>query len=117
MKHLLTTLIIISTAYSQFSEEQVLKMIEDRDAQWKKEISEVEKLVEQQNKQLLTQATLISKLDEQAKIDSTIISTKNQQINLLSQRDEANEKLVSLVKPKWYENKYLWFVAGFILGK
>ena len=28
-----------------------------------------------------------------------------------------NEKMVELVKPKWYENTYVWLLAGFILGK
>ena len=28
-----------------------------------------------------------------------------------------NEKMAKLVKPKWYENQYLWLVVGFIFGK
>ena len=28
-----------------------------------------------------------------------------------------NEKMVKLVKPKWYENQYLWLVIGFVFGK
>jgi len=36
---------------------------------------------------------------------------------LLKVRDEANEKLVELVEPKWYENQYIWLGIGFILGK
>jgi hypothetical protein len=31
--------------------------------------------------------------------------------------DEANEKMISLVEKKWYENTYLWLALGFVLGK
>ena len=30
---------------------------------------------------------------------------------------KANEKMIELVEPKWYENQYLWLGIGFILGK
>ena len=60
---------------------------------------------------------LVSKMEEQAKVDSLLLDAKDKQINLLKTRDEMNEKLVELVKPKWYESQYLWLVIGFILGK
>ena len=60
---------------------------------------------------------LVSKMEEQAKVDSLLLDAKDKQINLLKTRDEMNEKLVELVKPKWYENQYLWLGIGFILGK
>ena len=60
---------------------------------------------------------LVSKMEEQAKVDSLLLDAKDTQINLLKTRDELNEKLVELVKPKWYESQYLWLGIGFILGK
>ncbi len=60
---------------------------------------------------------LVSKMEEQAKVDSLLLDAKDKQINLLKTRDKMNEKLVKLVKPKWYENQYLWLFIGFILGK
>ena len=60
---------------------------------------------------------LVSKMEEQAKVDSLLLDAKDKQINLLKTRDEMNEKLVELVKPKWYERQYLWLGIGFILGK
>ena len=42
---------------------------------------------------------------------------KDKQIDLLKARDVANEKMVNLISPKWYENTYLWLGIGFILGK
>ena len=46
-----------------------------------------------------------------------MLVAQKKQIGLLKSRDEANEKLVKLVEPKWYENQYLWLVIGFIFGK
>ena len=108
---------ISSILYSQYTEAEVLKIIEDRDSQWSEKIYNLENLVKAQKEQMLTQATLITSMDNQIQNDSLVIEAKNKQIHLLSERDKSNEKLVKLVKPKWYEHKYLWFVIGFILGK
>ena len=60
---------------------------------------------------------LVEKMEEQTNLDSLIIVAKGKQIDLLKARDEANEKMVKLIEPKWYENQYLWLGIGFILGK
>ena len=60
---------------------------------------------------------LVGKMEEQTNLDSLIIVAKGKQIDLLKARDEANEKMVKLIEPKWYENQYLWLGIGFILGK
>ena len=61
--------------------------------------------------------SIIIKLEEQAKLDTLVLLAQKKQIDLLKSRDEMNEKMVELVKPKWYENTYVWLLAGFILGK
>ena len=35
-------------------------------------------------------------------------------INQLELKTKLQADLVKLVKPKWYENKYLWFFGGFL---
>ena len=60
---------------------------------------------------------LVKEMDNQIKSDSLIIVKKDEQIGLLKERDVANEKLVDLVEPKWYEHRYIWLVVGFIVGK
>tara|TARA_B100001564_G_C20592466_1_gene648523 strand:+ start:863 stop:1213 length:351 start_codon:yes stop_codon:yes gene_type:complete len=60
---------------------------------------------------------LVFKMEEQSNVDSLLLIAKDSQITLLKARDEANEKMVKLIKPKWYENQYLWLGIGFILGK
>ena len=58
---------------------------------------------------------LVKEMENQIKSDSLILVKKDEQIQLLKERDVANEKLVDLVKPKWYDNKYLWFFGGIII--
>ena len=61
--------------------------------------------------------SVIIELEEQAKLDTLMLLAQRKQIDLLKARDVANEKMVELVEPKWYENQYLWLGIGFILGK
>ena len=37
------------------------------------------------------------------------------QIGDLEKQLEFKEEMIDLVKPKWYDNKYLWFFSGIIL--
>ena len=45
---------------------------------------------------------------------------KNDSLNILLIKDykkqlEMSEEMIKLVKPKWHENKYLWFFGGIII--
>ncbi len=53
---------------------------------------------------LLNEQVLL--LEQKSLNDSLIIKQYEYQLKL-------NNDLIKLVKPKWYENKYLWFFAGF----
>ena len=57
------------------------------------------------------------KLESHIKTDSLLLLKKNEQIELLKERDEANEKMVKLIKPEWYEHRYLWLIAGIFVGR
>ena len=92
-------------------------MIKQRDAQWEGKIEKADSLIASQKVVITDQEKLIEKHEEQAKVDVLILAAKDKQINLLKARDEMNEKMVKLVKPKWYENQYLWLVIGFVFGK
>ena len=80
-------------------------------------IEKADSLIASQKVVITDQEKLIEKHEEQAKVDVLILAAKDKQINLLKARDEMNEKMVKLVKPKWYENQYLWLVIGFVFGK
>ena len=92
-------------------------MLKARDAQWEGKIEKADSLIASQKVVITDQEKLIEKHEEQAKVDVLILAAKDKQINLLKARDEMNEKMAKLVKPKWYENQYLWLVVGFIFGK
>ena len=100
-----------------FTYDEALEMLKARDVQWEGKIEKADSLIASQKVVITDQEKLIEKHEEQAKVDVLILAAKDKQINLLKARDEMNEKMVKLVKPKWYENQYLWLVIGFIFGK
>ena len=60
---------------------------------------------------------LIKELESQVKTDSLLLLKKSEQIEILKERDEANQKMIKLVKPRIWEHRYLWFAVGIYLGK
>ncbi len=56
--------------------------------------------------------SVVFKLEENAFMDSLIIEKRELQILLLKETNELYKDKVKLVKPKWHENKWLWFVYG-----
>ena len=117
MKYFWILLLTPLLAQTTFTEAEALEMIKQRDAQWEGKIEKADSLIASQKVVITDQEKLIEKHEEQAKVDVLILAAKDKQINLLKARDEMNEKMVKLVKPKWYENQYLWLVIGFIFGK
>lgn len=100
-----------------FTKEQALEMLEARDAQWEEKVAKANTLIEFQKITISKSDSVIIELEEQAKLDTLMLLAQRKQIDLLKARDVANEKMVELVEPKWYENQYLWLGIGFILGK
>ena len=99
-----------------FTYEEALEMIKQRDAQWEGKIEKADTLIASQKVVISDCENLVTKLEESITVDSLLLEAKDAQITLLKARDEANEKLVKLVEPKWYESTYIWLAAGFILG-
>ena len=117
MKYLWILLLSIPLFGQQtFTQEEALEMIKQRDAQWEGKIEKADSLIASQKVVISDCENLITKLEESANVDSLLLVAKDSQIKLLRARDEANEKLVKLVEPKWYESTYIWLAAGFILG-
>jgi hypothetical protein len=99
-----------------FTYTEALQMIKQRDAQWEGKIESADSLIASQKVVISDCENLIVKLEESSTVDSLLLEAKDAQITLLKARDEANEKLLKLVEPKWYESTYIWLAAGFILG-
>ena len=58
---------------------------------------------------------MVKRLESNAAIDSMLIENKTVQINLLKEQTDLLNQKVKLVRPKWYENKWLYFTFGVAL--
>ena len=66
-----------------------------------------------------TNTKIISNLNDQIKLymeqhanDSLLVDLNKQKSFLLNERILLYNELIKEVKPKWYENKWLWFTIG-----
>jgi hypothetical protein len=111
MKKLILMLTMIGLLFSQdkvytFTEEEVVNM--------GNKVKDLQTTVENQTEQLGIYSELIKKFENQTEIDSMLLSFKTQQVNILKDREVLYEKQIKLIKPKWYENKWLYFTFGVI---
>ena len=117
LKYFLITSFALSVVSGQtYTQDEVLEMIKERDLQWQGKVDNANNLIASQKEVIDDSDRLIKELESQVKTDSLLLLKKSEQIELLKERDEANEKMIKLVKPKLWENKYLWFGVGFYLG-
>ena len=100
-----------------FTYDEALEMLKARDAQWEGKIAKADSLIHMYKYGEEMYEDNLFELEEQIKLDSLLLLAQRKQIDLVKVRDEANEKMVKLIEPKWYENQYLWLGIGFILGK
>ena len=83
-----------------FSEEEVVNITNNiKELQF-----DLEKSIEI-NKNLDSQ---IQSYIEQEKLNKSLINDYKNQL-------QFKEEIIDLVKPKWYDNKYLWFFGGIII--
>ena len=117
LKYFLISFFVLSVASSQsYTQKDVLEIIKERDLQWEGKIENANNLIISQKEVIEDSDKLIKELESQVKTDSLLLLKKSEQIEILKERDEANEKMIKLVKPKLWEHRYLWFGVGFYLG-
>ena len=109
MKKLIVILALFGFIYSQdkvytFTEEEVTNMAN--------KVKDLQTQVENQTEQIGVYEELMKKYENQTQIDSMLLSFKTQQVDILKDREVLYEKQIKLVRPKWYENKWLWFTIG-----
>ena len=83
-----------------FSEEEVLNITNN--------IKELQFDLDKSNEININLNSQIQTYIEQEKINELLISDYKKQL-------EFKEEIIDLVKPKWYDNKYLWFFGGIII--
>ena len=99
IRYLLSLLFLIVPLYGQetLSDEEI-KGISDN----------IQKI--QKEKEVL--AKMVSEYEKSAKTDSLLLVKKDEQIALLQERVDIAENQAKLEKPKWFENKWLYFTYG-----
>lgn len=118
LKYFLISFFVLSVASSQsYTEAEVLEMIKERDLQWQGKVDNANNLIASQKEVIDDSDRLIKELESQVKTDSLLLLKKSEQIEILKERDEANQKMIKLVKPRIWEHRYLWFAIGIYLGK
>jgi 16S rRNA U516 pseudouridylate synthase RsuA-like enzyme len=118
LKYFLVSFFVLSVASSQsYTQAEVLEMIKERDLQWQGKVDNANNLIASQKEVIDDSDRLIKELESQVKTDSLLLLKKSEQIEILKDRDEANQKMIKLVKPRIWEHRYLWFAIGIYLGK
>ena len=103
----LLIILLFSFSFSQepcegtcFSEEEVLNITNN--------IKELQFDVEKYKEIEVNLKSQILTYIEQEKLNESLISDYKKQL-------EFKEEIIDLVRPKWYDNKYLWFFGGIII--
>ena len=113
MKYLWILLLSIPLfGQTTYTEAEALEMIKQRDAQWESKIEKADLLIASQKVLITDYEGLVGKLEDQANVDSSLLVQKDEQIALLMEQNWALEKQTDLAKPRWYENKWLYFTYG-----
>ena len=105
-KKYLILLFIFTFTFAQqtFTNEEVLGIANQiKELQYSDSIKTVQ--IENLQKQIGT-------YKRQAEIDSLLLLHKDFQVGLLNERCKLYEEQVKLVKPKWYESKYIYWFQG-----
>ena len=113
MKYLWILLLSIPLfGQTTYTEAEALEMIKQRDAQWESKIEKADLLIASQKVLITDYEGLVGKLENQSNVDSSLLVQKDEQIALLMEQNWALEKQADLAKPRWYENKWLYFAYG-----
>ena len=115
MRYLIYILLIGSLFSQEVNETKTYTFTEEEVLGFTNTITELE-LKDSLNVSLVDDLESQIKLfEENSVVDSMLIANKTLQINLLKDTNKLLEQKVKLVRPKWYENKWLYFTYG-VLG-
>ena len=115
MRYLIYILLIGSLFSQEVNETKTYTFTEEEVLGFTNTIKELE-LKDSLNVSLVDDLESQIKLfEENSVVDSMLIANKTLQINLLKDTNKLLEQKVKLVRPKWYENKWLYFTYGVVL--
>ena len=111
MKNLIKILLLVGLVFSQ---EKTFNFTEKEVLGFTKEITDLQVKDSLNTKIINDLNSIIKNLEESAQIDSVIMSKLDKTIADLEEKSKLIEKKVKLVKPSWYENKWLYFTYGVV---
>ena len=106
MKYFWILLLLLVPLFAQqtFSNEEVLGIAN--------QIKELQHSDSVKTVQIVNLEKQIDTYKRQAGIDSLLLQHKDFQIGILNERSKLYEEQVKLVRPKWYESKYIYWIQG-----
>jgi hypothetical protein len=115
MRHIIYILFVGLLFAQDVQEPKTYSFTEDQVLGFTNAIKELE-LKDSLNVSLVSDyEVMVKRLEATAAIDSMLIANKTFQISLLKDTNKLLEQKVKLVKPKWYENRWLYFTFGVAL--
>ena len=105
MKYLWILLLLVPLfAQQTFSNEEVLGIANQiKELQYSDSVKTI---------QIVNLEKQVDTYKRQSEIDSLLLLHKDFQVGLLNERVKLYEEQVKLVKPKWYESKYIYWIQG-----
>ena len=115
MRHIIYILFVGLLFAQDVQEPKTYSFTEDQVLGFTNAIKELE-LKDSLNVSLVADyEAMVKRLEATAAIDSMLIANKTTQLTLLKDTNKLLEQKVKLVRPKWYENKWLYFTFGVAL--
>lgn len=113
MRFIIYILLLVGFLYGQ-SEEETIPVLKSDVIEWANKLKQYETSDSLQTSLISDLELQVKKLEENSTLDSLIISTRLHQIELLKETNELYKEKIKVVKPKWHENKWLWFTYGVV---
>lgn len=113
MRYIIYILLLVGFLYGQ-SEEKTVSVPKSDVIEWANKLKQFEVSDSLQTSLISDLELQVKKLEENSTLDSLIISTRVHQIDLLKETNELYKEKIKVVKPKWHENKWLWFTYGVV---
>lgn len=113
MRYIIYILLLVGFLYGQ-SEEKTVSVPKSDVIEWANKLKQYETSDSLQTSLISDLELQVKRLEENSTLDSLIISTRVHQIDLLKETNELYKEKIKVVKPKWHENKWLWFTYGVV---
>ena len=113
MRYIIYILLLVGFLNGQ-SDEKTVSVPKSDVIEWANKLKQYETSDSLQMSLISDLELQVKMLEENSTLDSLIISTRVHQIDLLKETNQLYKEKIKVVKPKWHENKWLWFTYGVV---